>query len=103
MAHTIEKDDNKICFSYRGQLAYHEKIKVVEFKDLKDKYDPEDKSGEILLWLNQWPDNFTLQFRAKQSLTDGSKERNVIATAHLSIAELEELLAFAKQLSKSKS
>ena len=59
-----------------------------EFKELKNN-GPE----KGLIRAMKHTDGFKIQFRATQALTDGSKERNLIATAFLSKRDLEFLLS----------
>lgn len=97
MPYTIEKTKSVLKFSYKDQPKY-KILNVVEFKELKLANVKEDKQGEVLFFMTMWPNYFTIQFRACQSLSDGTKERNLMASCNLSIQELEEMLSFAKQL-----
>jgi hypothetical protein len=59
-----------------------------EFKELK-----KDNEEKGLIRAMKQHGGYKIQFRASQSLTDGGKERNLIATGFLSKRDLEYLLS----------
>ncbi len=57
----------------------------------------------IRLYLNQCPDNFTLQIRTYKPIVRTGVAREMIATVPITLAELEKMLKYAKkQLKKYK-
>lgn len=71
---------------------------IVAFQDLtKENYNADDDAwGNVRLY--KVTGGFNLQFRAKQTLTRGSKSvRHMIASASLSIEELRGLLTYAEE------
>ena len=58
---------------------------------------PIDNMNCIRIFPSNEPDVINLQLRAKQSLKERQKARNMVATVKISIEELEQIIAFAKE------
>jgi len=56
-----------------------------------------DNMNCVRIFPSQEPDVVNFQLRAKQSLKERQKERNIVATVKMSLEELEKIIAFAKK------
>ena len=56
-----------------------------------------DCSNGVRVYCVQWPDRFNFQIRAETPIVDGGKPRNMVATASLTIAEVETILKEMKE------
>jgi hypothetical protein len=68
-----------------------EKEELVSFEEINF-----DNMNCIRVFPTNDPEEYCIQFRAKQPLRQRQKERNVVATVRLSIQELEEILLYMK-------
>lgn len=76
----------------------------VEFRELKKRIvlDTDPPEDCVRVWSYQWPNTFAVQFRKWGRTTDGlkGKKRFTIATVHVSIEEMEKILAYMREQSR---
>lgn len=76
----------------------HPILDLVEIKELKGNHQEEPKTGMLRVWMHQSPNGLKLQLRAKTALTDRSQPKNLIATTHVSVEQLREIVNFFEGL-----
>jgi hypothetical protein len=86
----------KLTYSEREvHISTGGSVPLVEIKDLKQTVGEDEPAlGMVRVYMHFWPNGLTLQMRAKTRITDRAAPKNLIASTHLSIEDLEAIVAF---------